>query len=204
MTKSICALAHKPGSTRDDFQAYYEDHHVPLAISHFPFTAYTRNHVSGAQAFGWDTISEFWADDIEAAAALMAGPVGKIMAADEERFMDRSAIASAGVEEIILSSGPRAGYDGRRTALLVQDGQQDVNLRTGVLNWARTLAEDMPGVSVDFTTNWSDRAFPAKAVLWLPGTQNPAIPQRLSVQRLELRHAETPASKLLGFGSSSL
>ena len=154
MTKSICALAHKPGSTRDDFQAYYEDHHVPLAISHFPFTAYTRNHVSGAQAFGWDTISEFWADDIEAAAAL--------------------------------------------------DGQQDVNLRTAVLNWARTLADDMRGVSVDFTTNWSVRAFPAKAVLWLPGTQNPAIPQRLSVQRLELRHAETPASKLLGFGSSSL
>ena len=198
MTKSICALAHKPGSTREDFQLYYEDHHVPLAIGYFPFSAYARNHVIGTQAFGWDTISEFWSDDIEAAAALMAGPVGEIMAADEERFMDRSVIAPAGVEEVILSSGPRAATDGLRTAVLVQDSAEHIDLRSAVTDWARSLANDLPGVSIDFTTNWTERAFPAKAVLWLPGSQDPRIPQGLLVQKLLVRHAETPASRLLG------
>lgn len=202
MTKSICALAHKPGSTREDFQLYYEDHHVPLAIGYFPFAAYARNHVSGAQAFGWDTISEFWADDIGAAAALMAGPVGKVMVADEERFMDRSVIAPAGVEEVIISPGPRADVDGQRTALLVQDSAEDVDLRSAVTDWAHSLASGLPGVSIDFTTNWTERAFPAKAVLWLPGSQEPSIPQGLSVQRLLVRHAETPASQLLGARSA--
>ena len=203
MTKSICALAHKPGSTREDFQLYYEDHHVPLAIGHFPFSAYARNHVIGTQAFGWDTISEFWSDDIGAAAALMAGPVGEIMAADEERFMDRSMIAPAGVEEVILSSGSRVGTDGQRTAILVQGSDQHVDLRSTVTDWARILANDMPGVSIDFTTDWTERAFPAKAVLWLPGSQEPSIPQGLSVQKLLVRHTETPASRLLGAGSAS-
>lgn len=204
MTKSICALAHKPGTTREDFQRYYEENHAPLAISHFPFYAYARNHVTGAEEFHWDTISEFWADDIEAAAALMAGPVGKIMAADEERFMNRPLIASAGVEEVILSTGDPAGTDGRRTALLVQHASEGVDLRSAVLDWAEGFAKDMPGVSADFLSNWTDLAFPAKAVLWLPGWQaQAAIPYGLSTQALLLRHVATPAAQLLDGHSAS-
>lgn len=205
MTKSICALAHKPGTTREDFQRYYEENHAPLAISHFPFSAYARNHVTGAEKFHWDTISEFWANDIEAAAALMAGPVGKIMAADEERFMNRPLIASAGVEEVILSPGDAAGIDGRRTALLVQNASEGVDLRSAVMAWAEGFANDMPGVSVDFMSNWTDLAFPAKAVLWLPGWQaQAAIPYGLFTQALLVRHVTTPASQLLGGHSASL
>ena len=204
MTKSICALAHKPGTTREDFQHYYEENHAPLAISHFPFSAYARNHVTGTQEFRWDTISEFWADDIEAAAALMAGPVGKIMAADEERFMNRPLIASAGVEEVILSPGNPAGSDARRTALLVQHAAEGVDLRSAVMAWAKGFAKDMPGVSIDFTTNWTAQAFPAKAVLWLPGWQaQAAIPYGLSTQTLLARHVATPPSQLLGGHSAS-
>lgn len=203
MTKSICALAHKPGTTREDFQHYYEENHAPLAISHFPFSAYARNHVTGAQLFGWDTISEFWADDIEAAAALMAGPVGKIMAADEERFMNRPLIASAGVEEVIFSPGDPAGTDGRRTAFLVQHAAEGVDLPSTVMEWAKGFARDMPGVSVDLTTNWTAQAFPAKAVLWLPGWQaQAAIPYGLSTQTLLIRHVKTPAAQLLGAHSA--
>ena len=204
MTKSICALAHKPGTTREDFQHYYEENHAPLAISHFPFSAYARNHVTGAQLFRWDTISEFWADDIEAAAALMAGPVGKIMAADEERFMNRPLIASAGVEEVILSPGDPAGIDARRTALLVQNATEGVDLRSTVMKWAKGFAHNMPGVSIDFLSNWTAQAFPAKAVLWLPGWQaQAAIPYGLSTQTLLIRHVKTPAAQLLGAHSAS-
>ena len=204
MTKSICALAHKPGTTREDFQHYYEENHAPLANSQFPFSAYARNHVTGAQLWRWDTISEFWADDIEAAAALMAGPVGKIMAADEERFMNRPLIASAGVEEVILSPGDPAGIDGRRTALLVQNATEGVDLRSTVMKWAKGFAHNMPGVSIDFLSNWTAQAFPAKAVLWLPGWQaQAAIPYGLSTQTLLIRHVKTPAAQLLGAHSAS-
>ncbi|MFC4593096.1 EthD domain-containing protein [Sphingobium tyrosinilyticum] len=199
MTKSICALAHKPGSTREAFQAYYEEHHVPLAIGHFPFSGYARNHLTGAADFRWDTISEFWADDIDAAAALMAGPIGKIMAEDEERFMNRPLIASAGVEEVILSRGNRAGSDGSRTAILVQGPAGGDDLRSRLMGWASGFARDLPGVSVDFTSSWTELAFPAKAVVWLPGWHEQcSVPSGLSAEILLVRHVETPRSRLLG------
>jgi uncharacterized protein (TIGR02118 family) len=201
MTKSICALAHKPGNTRGEFQTYYEEHHVPLAISHFPFSGYARNHVAEGGDFQWDTISEFWADNIQEAAALMAGPIGEIMAADEERFMNRSLIASAGVEEVILTAGSRADSDGRRTAILVQE--QDAiatgDLRASVMDCAARVARDLSGVSVDFTSNWTERAFPAKAVIWFPGWQEPSLAAvGLATQILRVCHVETLEARLLG------
>jgi len=204
MTKSICALAHKPGSTRDDFQLYYEEQHVPLAIGYFPFSGYARNHIVGAADFRWDTISEFWADDIEKAAALMAGPIGQIMVADEERFMDRPLIASAGVEEIILSPGERASNEGYRTSVLVQAVVDGGDLRGQLLEWAGGIASDLEGVSVDFTTAWTEMTFPAKAVLWLPGWHpQVAVPRTLSVQVLQVRRIVTPSSQLLGGGPAT-
>lgn len=203
MTKSICALAHKPGSTREQFQRYYEDNHAPLAISHFPFSGYARNHVTGNADFRWDTISEFWADDIEEAAALMAGPVGELMAADEERFMNRPLIASAGVEEVILSEGERSDSDGHRTAFLVQNADEGVDMRGRLLEWASGLSRNMPGVSVDFTSGWTELAFPARAVLWLPGWHELAAPPGLAVVSLLVHHVETPSSSLLGGRAAS-
>lgn len=196
MSKSICALVHKTGSTREEFQLYYEERHAPLAIGLFPFSAYARNHVVDASGFGWDTISEFRAADIAEAAALMQGPVGETMAADEERFMNRSLIAPAGAEEVVIAPGRPAEADGRRTALLI-DGP--VDLRAVVLDWAQALSRHQDGVSVDFTHGWGEVAFPAAAVIWLPGWHaDCAAPPSLSAQMLRVRHVETPPSSLLG------
>lgn len=193
MTKSICALAHKSGSDRAAFQLYYEDNHAPLAIGLFPFTGYARNHLVGNDDFGWDTISEFWAEDIERAAALMKGPVGETMRADEERFMDRAKIASASAEEIILSTGDRADGAGRRTALLINPilGTQDV--RAEVLALAVPLSQNSSGVNVDFATSWGSPHFPAAAVIWLPGwPMVPNSPVGLSMKALRVVRANTP------------
>ena len=118
--------------------------------------------------------------------------------------MNRPLIASAGVEEVILSPGDPAGIDGRRTALLVQNATEGVDLRSTVMKWAKGFAHNMPGVSIDFLSNWTAQAFPAKAVLWLPGWQaQAAIPYGLSTQTLLIRHVKTPAAQLLGAHSAS-
>ena len=38
-------------------------HHALLAVMHFPFRGYARNHVLPGQRARFETISEFWADD---------------------------------------------------------------------------------------------------------------------------------------------
>lgn len=204
MMKSICALAHRPDRSRSAFQAYYEERHAPLAVQHFPFTRYVRNHLIGGDDIGFDTISEFWADDITKAAALMHGPVGDLLRADEERFMDRARIASGGVEELVLSMGNPAAPDGLRTAFLIAPSLAGKFLsseawRETVLGLGRSLASAMPGVSLDFVVPWGTPGFPATAVLWCPGEVAPIEPRHgLQVRRLIARRVETPAEQLLG------
>lgn len=203
MTKSICALAHRKGSTREAFQRYYEENHAPLAIGLFPFSGYARNHLIDGDDFGWDTISEFWSEDIERAAALMDGPIGDTMRADEERFMDRSVIASGGAREVIVSAGERADAGGRRTALLIERAPPGDDAGGTILAWAQALAHGLApgdgGVSVDFVQSWGQPAFPALAVIWLPGHRHvESAPRGLVVRELHVRRAETPPSALLG------
>ncbi|MCP5395263.1 MAG: EthD domain-containing protein [Sphingomonadaceae bacterium] len=191
--RSLCTLVHKPASTREAFQLYYEAQHAPLAATLFPFTNYARNHLLDAPDIGFDTISEFHVADPTAIARLLEGPVGETIRADEAQFMDAPRNRPAAAEQMPLSPGPVAAPDGLRTALLV-NGE---HMREDALAWARSLAGFSTGVSIDFLTPWSDPAFPAKAVIWLPGEpQIGAVPPMLEVTRLKVRHYETPADQL--------
>jgi len=198
MNKSVCALVHKPGSTREAFQRYYEDNHAPLAVGLFPFSRYVRNHLVDPGAFGWDTISEFWSEDIAEAASLMDGPIGETMRADEARFMDRTRIAPGGSEELVLSTGAPADSDGRRTCLLLRDTAGLEQFRQVAKQWAGALAKNQTGVSIDFVTSWQQPSFPAAAVIWLPGwIADIDVPSQLVVTILRARRVETPAAMLL-------
>lgn len=95
-------------------------HHAPLAAMHFPFRGYVRNHVLPGQRAKFETISEFWADDLARLTALWQGPAGAILAQDEARFMDRERITPAEAVSHSLSSGAPTDRQGRRWVLLLR------------------------------------------------------------------------------------
>ena len=198
MTKSISTMGRKDGSTREAFQAYYESNHAVLGAKYFPFTKYVRNHLIDHDGLWYDTISEFWADDIEQAANLMNGPVGEILREDENKFCSQQAIGPAFSEEHILSQGVPTDKDGNRAAALIaRDGISEEDFKTTLLRVARSAAVHQSGVSVDLCTSWRDIKFPADAVLWTPEIYRAPLPKGLKLNMtLRVRRIETPAEKL--------
>ncbi|WP_165938547.1 EthD domain-containing protein [Parafrankia sp. BMG5.11] len=195
MMKSVCILARKAGSGRTAFHDYYETSHAPLAIGHFPFARYVRNHLVGSVEPGFDTISEFWAADIGKVAALMDGPAGEIMRADEERFMDRSRIAAAGAEERLLSDqGPAT--DGLRRAVFVDWRGDGAGEKERTIDLARSLAARGRAVSLDLIQPWGEPAFPARAIIWTTGDPLAELPPLPQAREFVVRSIETSAPLL--------
>jgi uncharacterized protein (TIGR02118 family) len=198
MRKSVCALTRREDFKRDTFQAYYENSHAVLAIKYFPFRHYVRNHVVETPDAGFDTLSEFWSENIEAAATLMNGPVGDIMRADEERFMDRSRITPAGVQEHVLSAGASTDADACRFAALLDWDAEQPNAQAALLEWATDVARSSTGVSLDLTTSWTTNVFPGRAILWTPAvTAFSHRPSWLRLKIVKVRRFETPRDELL-------
>ena len=105
MIKGMSLVKRKPGLTLAEFARHYEEVHVPLAMKHFPFKKHMRNYISkpeDAEEPWFDCITEVWFEtmaDCQAAAEFSVSEAYKVIAEDEEKFMDRSRIVAFIVEE---------------------------------------------------------------------------------------------------------
>jgi uncharacterized protein (TIGR02118 family) len=93
MIKLVAFLSFSPNLSRDAAKAYYESRHVPLIRAVMPHIArYQRNFL--AQRLGdVDVVTELWFADqahFDAAMAAVEAPeIARLIAEDEEKFLDR-------------------------------------------------------------------------------------------------------------------
>jgi hypothetical protein len=207
MNKIIALLAHRTDLSRDDFQNYYEKRHAPLAISHFPFSKYVRNHLLSLPDIGFDTVSEFWSDDYATIAELLCSAVGDMMREDERRFMDQSKIRSSLSTEFLIN-GPARQVERAprsRVALLLGRGDDlgdDVfldRLKAYGLTIAAEAGDQVSRVTLDVLQPFPGMELPFAAIiwLWLKEEKQPsfgtAAPAGIDVQGMVLtRSCETP------------
>jgi hypothetical protein len=207
MNKSTALLSRRTDLSREYFQDYYETRHAPLAISHFPFTKYVRNHLLSLPDIGFDTVSEFWSGDYATIAEVLGSAVGDMMREDERRFMDQSMIRSSLCTEFLIH-GPARQVERTprsRLALLLGRGDDlgDDLFIEHLKEYGRTLAteagEQVSRVTLDVFQTFLGMTFPYTAILWLwlkDEEQPPsvAIPSAgIDVQGVVLtRSCETP------------
>jgi uncharacterized protein (TIGR02118 family) len=92
--KAVALLTRKPGLSREDFIAHYEDVHVPLILTHLPgIVGYARNFVApeAAGEVPFDSVTEIWYGDRRAYDAALEGRQtegGRAVERDEETFLD--------------------------------------------------------------------------------------------------------------------
>jgi len=107
MPKLMVFVRRKAGTTPEAFRAHYETTHAPLALAKMTgLSRYVRNYpqtMPGQPAPQHDCVTEMWFESPEALAATMAwmrSEEGRILAADEELFMDRSSMTAILVDEL--------------------------------------------------------------------------------------------------------
>ena len=104
MVKAITLIKRKAGISREEFVKHYEEVHAPLALKHFSFRRYVRNHIipSGVEEPAFDCITEVWFDDMakyHVGINFWQSEAGQVIRDDEESFMDRSKMVYFLVEE---------------------------------------------------------------------------------------------------------
>jgi hypothetical protein len=214
MIKMLGFLPRRAEFTRPAFREYYETRHTPLALGRIHvFRKYVRNHlaVDPPAPLPFDTASEFWYDDRAALATVaewLSSPAGRVLRDDEERFMDRSRIASCFVDELTLSGPPRGFEPGplRKHAWLLTG---DEVAREAIVEACETFvarnAAQIARSTLDLPVSPLPPHLPLRAMLWLwpAGTAASidavlAAPARLSATPLTLDAIETNPVRLRG------
>ncbi|MFE1196118.1 EthD domain-containing protein [Streptomyces olivaceoviridis] len=112
MFKTFAYLTKRDGMTAEEFKEYYENHHVPLVLSHAPLpNVYKRNYlVRGdvanleSPAIDFDVITELAWDDRSGYEEWIARLGIPEIAADEARFLDRSKTRAYVIDEGVSAS----------------------------------------------------------------------------------------------------
>jgi hypothetical protein len=223
--KTIALMPRRPDLSRDSFQDYYESRHAPLAIRHIHcFVRYVRNHVVCAQPEVWfDTLSEFWFENVAATRALVAWhatPDARVLQEDEARFLDRQrVVASPVMETVVFGSTGSLGTAPLRRETLLFTGNFARKERLGTAfgqlaaNWAKRdglvcVCLDLPLSTTDVLPEWKlNAAAPTPSALltgWRhesrTGNCAPILPSGAAdlgcTHHLVFRCAETPPDHL--------
>ncbi|QIB51539.1 EthD domain-containing protein [Pseudomonas sp. OIL-1] len=172
--KAVSLLVRKPDISRAAFRAYYERHYCLLAMQHFPFRRYVRNHLlENDDRFGFDCISEFGLAEEFRRVPLMGSRSRQLMEADELEFMQPELIRVAAAEEHILFAADSHGPSQQRQVLLFRDegpGPGPQGLKQGIETLGAELLRQLDSVSemkLDLLTSDPAQPFPFDALLWI-------------------------------------
>jgi uncharacterized protein (TIGR02118 family) len=115
MYKVFAYLTRRPGTTREEFIDYYENHHVPLVLSLASTPrVYKRNYVIRGDAGGpgspagdgdFDVVTEIVWDDRAGFEEWMALQSVPAIAEDEAKFLDRSKTRAHVIDERVSAIG---------------------------------------------------------------------------------------------------
>ncbi|SDP24118.1 EthD domain-containing protein [Pseudomonas jinjuensis] len=199
--KAISLISRRSDLTPAEFRAYYENTHCWLAMQHFPYRRYTRNHVLAASvAVDFDCLSEFAMDPGFDGRAVMQSRSRALLVDDEKEFMDPAQIRVAGAEEIPLHGSPIDG--GTRHVLALQRGDlDDGDFRRQVDLLGQKLAHlpDVRHASLDLVHG---SGFPFAALIWLtldgdaPLRLPPGLPLAERTTQLTVATHATPEAVL--------
>lgn len=115
MVKLMNFLVRRPGMSKAEFRAHYENSHVPLALKTFPqILEHRRSYPEEGGAFfpegvelPWDCVSELWFADrkgFDDLLAFMGDPVASAeIAADGELFIDGTRSGMLLVDETVTT-----------------------------------------------------------------------------------------------------
>lgn len=208
--KALALMPRRPDLTREQFRRYYETRHTPLALRYFRFRKYVRNHLLTAPDIGFDCVSEFWPQRMEATFALMQTKVGERMREDERQFTDQPRILSGPCEEVQLAGEPRGDDEtgARKLLLLLRTTLDAATFTESLRSWAAGRAAPVRSITLDSLVGLPHAAFPCDAILWLYSVDADAatrLPAGIAiVGRALTEAAETPSAVLACSGTETL
>lgn len=102
MVKIVVLLPRREGLSREEFERYWRERHLPL-VAKLPglrrlVANYVRSDPHGPPP-AYDGVAEDWFDDLEAHHAALASPEGQAVLADAPNFLDMTRFQLLVVEE---------------------------------------------------------------------------------------------------------